>query len=200
MITVVEGPSAAGKSTHAGAFRPALVVGEHPGHATPDATASLEEQSAFWVRQNEARWARALRTQAAHGLAVCDTDPLKLHYAWTLARAGQSSAADAFAHQLRLTREAITRRRLGVADLVACVVPSEAALRERRAGDTTRRRRHFESHLRLAVPLAEWYAALEATDPGRVIRHWPERTHPLVRRAHYDVDLFDAWMARLPSL
>lgn len=79
-------------------------------------------------------------------------------------------------------------------------MPSEAALRERRAGDTTRRRRHFASHVRLAGPLAEWYAALEATDPGRVIRHWPEETHPPERRGRYDVDLFDAWMARLPRL
>jgi hypothetical protein len=200
VITVVEGPSAAGKSSHVSAFQRELVVSENPGHAKPDETASLEEESRFWVRQNEIRWDQALKREAVYELAVCDTDPLKLHYAWTLTRAGAASTADEFERQLRLTRDAITQRSLGIADLIACVVPSEAILRERRASDSTRRRRNFEMHVRLAGPLEEWYSALEATDPGRVIWDWPDKTCPPGRRSRYDVDLFDAWMARLPSI
>ncbi|MDT0345730.1 hypothetical protein [Streptomyces litchfieldiae] len=199
MIIVLEGPSAAGKSRHVRAFQPEKVVSEIPGHVKPDRAATVEEESRFWVARNEERWAQALDREARHAVAVCDTDPLKLHYAWTLVRAGVVPSAESFERQLHVTRAAIARRTLGIADQIACVVPSEAVLRERRAGDITRRRRNFETHLRLAGPIREWYSALGAVDPGRVIWDWPDGARPLSRRDRYDLDLFDAWMARLPS-
>lgn len=201
MIIVAEGPSAAGKSRYVSGFPPENVVSETPGHTKPDSAASPEEQGRFWVSNDEKRWAQALDREAAGAFAVCDTDPLKLHYAWTLARAGVVPTAESFEYQMRLTREAIARRGLGVADLIACVVPSEAVLRERRAGDATRRRGNFETNVALAGPLREWYGALAATDPGRVIWDWPDEAAREGRqRDRYDLDLFDAWMGRLPSV
>lgn len=200
MIFVAEGPSGAGKSHYVNALRTPRVVPELPGHVRPDSTASPEEVSRFWVRRNEERWAEALGDERAHGLAVCDSDPLKLHYAWTLARAGLDPTADAYASQLGCVRRSLAGRRLGIADLVACVVPPEPVLRAHRDGDPTRRRRNFETHVRLAGPLGEWYEALNAVDPGRVVRAWPAEPLPRAQRARYDLDLFDAWMDRLPAV
>lgn len=151
MIFAAEGPSAAGKSRYVRSLGLPGIVGELAGHLRPDDAASLEEQSRFWVRHNEDRWAQALGGEGEHGLAVCDTDPLKLHYAWTLARAGVDTTADAFSHQLTLVRDSLRRQALGIADLIACVVPPESVLRIRRLGDTTRARRNFETHVRLAT-------------------------------------------------
>ncbi|WP_030687317.1 hypothetical protein [Streptomyces sp. NRRL B-1347] len=200
MIFVAEGPSAAGKSRYVSSLRTPGVVEELPGYLQPDSTASLEEVSRFWVCRNEERWAEAVQSETMQGIAVCDTDPLKLHYAWTLARAGLVSAADTYSCQLRWVRDSLRRRALGIADLVACVVPSESTLRARRADDVARQRRNFEKHVRLALPLREWYGALNDVDPGRVVWEWPEELPPSEARARYDLDLFDAWMGRLPTL
>ncbi|MCX4400056.1 hypothetical protein OG887_43865 (plasmid) [Streptomyces sp. NBC_00053] len=200
MIFVAEGPSAAGKSRYVSSLQIPKAVCELAGHLRPDDAASPEETSAFWVRRNEERWAEAVHDEGAQGIAVCDTDPLKLHYAWTFARAGLDATADAFTFQLTLVRDSLQRKALGIADLVACVVPSESVLRTHRAGDTTRTRRNFETHVHLAAPLKEWYEALNDVDPGRVVWKWPEEPLPGKRRERYDLDLFDAWIDRLPTL
>ncbi|WP_326769810.1 hypothetical protein OG978_39375 [Streptomyces sp. NBC_01591] len=199
MIYVAEGPSAAGKSRYVSSLQLPKVVRELAGHLRPDDAASLEETSRFWVRRNEERWAEAVHDESAQGIAVCDTDPLKLHYAWTLARAGLDATADAFTCQLTLVRDSLQRKALGIADLVACAVPSELVLRTHRAGDVTRTRRNFEAHVRLAAPLKEWYEALNDVDPGRVVWKWPEEPLSGKGRKRYDLDLFDAWMDRLPA-
>ncbi|MEU9175187.1 hypothetical protein AB0D34_46880 [Streptomyces sp. NPDC048420] len=197
MILVVEGPSAAGKSTHCAQFASRQVVTELPG-GMPSADWSLDETSVFWTERNVTRWTHACELEAEHELAVCDTDPLKLHYSWCLARAGLASA-DAFESQLPLARNAIETRRLGLADLITCQIPSPDTLRRQKEHDTTRSRRNFDVNAHLAGPLREWYQALDDTDPGRVMWKWS--TEPsLIRRQRYDRDLFDAWMKRLPAL
>ncbi|MEU3837751.1 hypothetical protein [Streptomyces microflavus] len=200
MIIVAEGPTAVGKSHYVGKLPSAQLVGETPGHVRPHDAADSDEASRFWVRCNEERWAEALGREVDQGRAVCDTDPLKLHFAWTLARASLSPTADEFVRQLRTTRSAIGRKTLGIADLVACVILPEAVLRQQRMRDFSRRRRNFEVHVLLAEPLREWYAALDSVDPGRVVWQWPDDSFRDDRRERYDLDLFDTWMSRLPSL
>ncbi|WP_037799876.1 hypothetical protein [Streptomyces sp. NRRL F-5635] len=200
MIIVAEGPTAVGKSRYANTFPPAQLVNETPGHVRPPDDADTDEASRFWVRCNEERWAEVLDREDGQGRAVCDTDPLKLHFTWTLARAGVSPTTDEFVRQLRLTRSAIGRKALGVADLIACVILPEEVLREQRMRDISRRRRNFEVHVRLAEPLREWYSALDFVDPGRVIWEWPDVSRRGDRRERYDLDLFDTWMARLTPL
>ncbi|WEV29150.1 hypothetical protein OYE22_31170 [Streptomyces sp. 71268] len=200
MIIVAEGPTAVGKSHYVATFPSAQIVGEKPGHVRPPDVADIDGVSRFWTRRSEERWARALDRENDQGRAVCDTDPLKLHLSWTLARAGLSATADEFTRQLELTRSAITRKTLGVADLIACVTLPEDVLREQRKRDISRRRRNFEVHVRLAEPLREWYATLNSVDPGRVAWEWPDVSHWVGRRERYDLDLFDTWMAKLPPL
>ncbi|HEY2193448.1 MAG TPA: hypothetical protein VGH76_14320 [Actinomycetospora sp.] len=53
---------------------------------------------------------------------LCDSDPLKLHYSWCLARVGAASP-DRFEQQLERARAAFEGERLGLADLVLVSIP-----------------------------------------------------------------------------
>jgi hypothetical protein len=194
MIVVVEGPSAAGKSTWASRMAPTNVIAENAGLRPPDA--DHETIARFWADANEARWRAALRMEAATGTAVCDTDPLKLHYDFCLLRTGHVPMEQLLA-SVRASRDAIAARRIGIADLVLCDVPESGVLELRKETDTTRTRRSFELHRRLREPLVEWYDALRKLDPERVQWGFPDTLPTVQERPRYDLDLFDAWMATL---
>ena len=84
MIVAVTGPSAAGKSTWCRQHYRADVIEEHsPTGCVPLAT-DLASQAAFWCAVNVGRWDQAIRREQVSGLAVCDDDPMKLHYTWSL--------------------------------------------------------------------------------------------------------------------
>ena len=76
--------------------------------------------------------------------------------------------------ELDVTRRAFEVRALGLTDLVLIGTPPLERLLQQRAGDLTRRRRHFELHARLREPLVEWYQAVEDLDPGRVAWKLPD--------------------------
>ncbi|WP_257015987.1 hypothetical protein [Rhodococcus sp. ACS1] len=48
----------------------------------------------------------------ATGVAVCDSDPLKLHYSWCLAAVG-AEPVTRFEHELAAVRQMFAQRRLG---------------------------------------------------------------------------------------
>lgn len=115
MIIVVEGISAAGKTTwcrfHA---QQHLVAETFPA----DRKSQPERGSAtarYWTNWNAKRWNDALLTEARTGHAVCDTDPLKLHYLWCLFQVGVAEEAQ-WELQLHATRQAILERKLGFSD------------------------------------------------------------------------------------
>jgi hypothetical protein len=194
VIVVVEGPSGAGKTTWVRRVAPHAVVPEHgaldPPSGEDDAVART------WAARNAERWGAARRLEASAGVAVCDTDPLKLHYDFCLARLGEASM-DRVRAGARACRAAIVGQELGIADVVVCGDPGDEELAQRVAGDATRTRRRFELHRRLGPPLREWYAALQRLDPGRVIWGFPEELPVVSPRGRYDTGLFDAWMAEL---
>lgn len=196
MIVVVEGPSAAGKTTWCAAHGPDHVVAE-TGPIEPPGTASDDDLARFWGEIGCGRWAEALRVEAERGLAVCDTDPLKLHHDDGLARLGLVPW-DRFDAGVRWAAEAVAARRLGLADVVLVAVPDDGTLARRRDGDPTRTRRRFDLHRRLGPALRDWYATLDGLDPGRVGWEHPPELPPPVGRERYDADLFRAWMDRLP--
>lgn len=176
MIVVVEGPSAAGKTTWIRRHCvPDTVVAE-PGlediAAAPDRDRSPEAAAEYWVQRHAARWARARRVEQMSGIAVCDGDPVRLHYVWSLWRTGHAGTvqwtADVDAH-----RTAFADGRLGIADLILVTIPDAVTLERRRRHDHTRRRRHFDVHRQLGAPLTAWYRAVEALDPARVIWRLP---------------------------
>jgi hypothetical protein len=175
MIVVVEGPSAAGKTSWCRRHAPSF-VGEHAGGqklpTDPEALAR------HWVTVDSQRWAQALDLEAAAGIAVCDTDPVKLHYTWGLVRLGLAAPAQ-FERELAATRDAFAAGVLGFADVVLIGLPDDATLRRQRDGDPTRSRRNFDTHVRLRDPLADWYRALDGVDPGRVIWDLPPTGLPV---------------------
>jgi hypothetical protein len=172
VIVAVEGPSASGKTTWC-RRQPWPVVAEYtPTSSEPDGS-DESLQAAFWAGVNSARWHQAVELDADHEVVLCDGDPMKLHYSWSLARIG-AAPWSRFECELGYARDALVGGRLGMADLVLVSVPPADVLRARRAADMTRRRRSFDVHVELARPLREWYAAVEQADPGGVVWAWPD--------------------------
>ena len=166
MIVVVEGPSAAGKTTWTARHcDPAVVVAE---------TTAAEAAAEFWARRGSARWERAQRIEAAFGVAVCDSDPFKLHYAWTLWRTGHATRDD-WTCALEASRRAFDAGRLGLADLILVTIPDATTLSRRRDGDRRRRRRNFGLHVQLAGALAEHTASPRASQRRPATRCPPRR-------------------------
>lgn len=200
MIVAVEGPSAAGKTTWC-RQQPWPVVAEYaPTGAEPDGS-DEDRQGAYWVGVNLGRWQRALELEAEHGVALCDSDPVKLHYSWCLARIG-AAPWSRFEHELRATREVMVEGRLGFADVALVSIPSIHMLRTRKAADPARQRRSFELHVQLREPLREWYSAVERAEPGRVVWSWPATGVPTAlgeRPQRCEPALLDSIIDQLPQ-
>ena len=177
MIVAVEGPSAAGKTSWCQRHFGDDYVREYsPTGTEPDAN-DLDTQADYWTSVNSARWLEAARIEAEIGVAVCDSDPLKIHYSWCLARVG-AAPVQRWTRELRAVRRAFSAGRLGLADLVLITIPDLATLQAHRDEDGSRRRHSFELHARLREPLREWYQAVDRLDPGRVCWELPKTGLP----------------------
>lgn len=198
MIVVVEGPSAAGKSTWVARWDPSTMVPEH-GAITAPTGLDDTELARFWSDLNAGRWRSAVDTEHRSGLAICDTDPLKLHYDYCLARMGLCSW-QRFDAGVEFAEHALARHTLGIADVVLCALPDDATLERQRAADSGRRRGSFELHRQFGPLLRDWYGALDALDPGRVQWAFPETVPERPASERYDTDLFGTWMQSLPRL
>ena len=199
VIVAVEGPSAAGKTTWC-RKQPWPVVAEYlPTGGEPDGS-DPDCQAAYWVEVNSGRWQQAVELEAQSPVVLCDSDPFKLHYSWSLARLG-AAPWSRFEYELRSTREALTAGRLGFTDVVVVSIPPADVLRTREAADSTRQRRSFDLHVRLGAPLREWYTAIERAEPGRVAWSWPATGIPLAlseRPQRSDPTLLDHVVRYLP--
>ena len=203
MIIVVEGPSAAGKSTWIATHcRPATVISEAPAAPAPDAAVDPEGAAAHWAAISAARWRAASQAEQRTGLAVCDTDPLKLHYVWSLWRTGHASRRQWHA-ELTATRQLFAGQRLGIADLILIEIPDAAALAARRRADPARRRRNFDLHAQLSGPLRDWYHAVAQLDPSRVRWELPATGIPAAtsgpREDRTGTAVFDTLIRQLPA-
>jgi hypothetical protein len=169
VIVVVEGPSAAGKTTWCLSHAERFVAEYVPTGDEPKGT-HHETQADYWVSVNSRRWSQALELERRTGLAICDSDPLKLHYSWCLSMTG-AAPRSRWEFELDVTRRAFEVRALGLADLVLIGTPPLERLLQQRAGDLTRRRRHFELHARQRDE--PWFGPMSSTgdtksdSPGR---------------------------------
>lgn len=200
MIVVVEGISACGKTTWCARQGGQHVVAEHGRFENvPDRTADPIGAATFWAERNVDRWQAALAMEAQSAWAVCDSDPLKLHYIWTLWQIGEASEHD-WRVELDATRETIAQGRIGFADcyIVGRIDPQLA--RERAKADTTRRRGNFELHVRLQQALLSWYSAMAQVRPASVLFELPAAM-PAVesREGRYSLAAFDQMIALLPT-
>lgn len=208
MIIVLEGISAAGKTTFARQFGEAHHVPEFPDQGVaPGKDDPAEIHAAYWVEHNARRFEAALAVEREHGFAICDTEPFKSHFDWCMARAG-SKPFDIFDAAVPLAREAITAQRLGFGNryYVKRIVPEVA--RAQKEGDATRSRRNFEQHLALQPHLMDWFEALAKALPGRVEFAFPDKDAlltelknktPEVNPRRFDVSVFDALIEGLPE-
>jgi hypothetical protein len=201
MILVVEGISASGKTSWCNAHAPAHVVPEQGRIPdAPDPLMAPDAAAAFWVERNVERWQTALAVERRTGFAVCDTDPLKLHYIWTLHQIGAARACD-WRLERDATRAAIAERRIGFADAYFVQPMEPDVARAHKQADPTRSRGNFELHLRLQPALLAWYRALASVAPERVHFAWPKAlpTTQLGAPAmpRYDLARFDAMLAAL---
>jgi hypothetical protein len=190
MIIAVEGISAAGKTTWC-ARHPGRVVPELPALAPPAGDARTRAE--FWTNAHCQRWADAERIEASAGVAYCDTDPLKLHYAWCLWCVGRGTNAEWDA-AVNAHRIALRSRRLGFADAVVFLEPDISTVRAQKEADDSRRRGNFEFHLQLGKPLREWYEMLDELLPGRVLWHGEQLAaveEVATKQDRYDLALFD---------
>ncbi len=202
MIAVVEGISAAGKTTWCRKHAPECLVPETfpPDRHYQPSTGLPTAQ--YWTDWNAKRWKEALLVEEVGGIAVCDTDPLKLHYLWCLAQIGESPKHQ-WLLQLETTRAAFAARRLGFADLYLVKKIDAAVARLQSEGDTKRLRDKFDLHVRLQEPLIAWYQSLDRVFPGRVLWHLPDALPHRKDgdgRTRYDLQAFDNLIQSLPAL
>ncbi|WP_072806933.1 hypothetical protein [Rhodococcoides yunnanense] len=202
MIVAVEGPSAAGKTTWCRGNVPEFVPEYQPTGSEPDG-ADVDAQAAYWVAVNSGRWAETQRLEARAGVAICDSDPLKLHYSWCLARIGATPRVR-YERELSAVCTAFERGVLGFADVIFVSIPTPEVLRSQRDNDPMRRRRHFELHAALSGPLTEWYSAVDRVDPGRVRWGFPpdcgSGSFGPARTNRCDVDFLRTVHEELPAL
>ncbi len=208
MIVVLEGISAAGKTTFARRFGAGLWLPElEPLGPRPKDDAPLENHATFWANHNIRRFQLALAIEAKHGFVVCDTDPMKIHYAWCMEKAG-FNWPDKFAVARRFVRRAIVDRQIGFADryFVKRIDPDQA--RKQKEGDETRRRGNFDQHLALQPHLMRWFETLSDVLPGRVEFAFPDQEQllaeiqnktPEENPRRFDVSIFDSLVGQLPD-
>lgn len=164
-VVCLEGPSAVGKTTLG-----ARLARECGAAVVPELSAGPppppRESAAWFVERHAALWQRARAEAESAPFAVLDGDPFKgLWYNRVYAEEGWEGV-DTVAP---LYRAAVARGALAFPDLYVVLTATEAQLRRRRAGDTTRQRRGFEKHLRLLEPLRQYFSALRDAAPSRVL-------------------------------
>lgn len=171
MISVIEGPSAVGKTTLAQSLPPRQVVMEDwdalgfPRASWPDL--ETPEGQVFGVELCAHRWAVMRRVEEQFGAAYGDTDPLKLYYDFALALYGHKTLA-AFHAICERIAEAMREERLGFADRVLFLTASPMTLTARKQADPTRQRRNFALHLSISPGFARYYEILGSLRPGSV--------------------------------
>ncbi len=208
MIIVAEGISAAGKTTFARRFGDGRWLSEVEVKGRRlDSHAPLIDHARFWSDHNAFCFQLAMEIEAKHGFAICDTDPMKIHYSWCVERAG-FHWPDKFDIAVPFVREAIEKRRLCFADLYLVKQIAPEAARAQKEGDATQRRGNFDQHLALQPHLMDWFSALSETLPDQVRWGFPEPLAllaeikdkaPEASPRRFDVSVFDELVRRLPD-
>jgi hypothetical protein len=205
LIAVVEGLSAAGKTSWCKLNFPELTIWESPiPDDVPNRKSDPSRASKYWAVKNANWWAEAVLVEAEHGLAVCDTDPFKLHYAFSLWQVGSVAKRD-WEYEVEVHRELFASGQIGLADRYFVSIPDEETLESQMTGDSTRARRSFELHSKLGPSLEVWYEAIASLDSDRVAWDFPESINvdelraATPRQDRSDMRLFDQLIAALPT-
>ena len=117
-----------------------------PTSGTPERPPGSGRTGIAGVGRKQSPWRRDL------GVAVCDTDPLKLHFIWAMRQIGEVAESH-WTAQLKFTRQALYDRRLGFADRYLFKQISPDVAQAQRDHDASRSRPNFDLHLRLSSSL-----------------------------------------------
>jgi hypothetical protein len=159
VIVAVDGPAASGRTAWCRRLHPGFV---------PDESRDVE------------RWAAAVAHEQERGIAVCDTDPIRLHYQYGLFRLGAIDRL-AWRREAARVRQAVGREQLGFVDLVLVSQPEDECT---------------DLQGRLRPTLLQWYEALEELDPGHLRFGLPdELPQGQARRNRHSVELLDLLIA-----
>lgn len=202
MIVVVEGISAAGKTTWCRSHgAPYLIPETFPADRKAQPLTGIATAQ-YWTDWNAKRWSDALQREREKGCAICDTDPLKLHYSWCLCRVGELPKCQ-WELQLQATRRAFLEKRLGFADAYFVKVIDPLIAKQQCDGDTSRVRNRFDLHVRLQPFLIQWYARLDNAVGRRVWWTLPDDGLPtdaiLNNELRYDIGVFDRFVSSLEA-
>nr|WP_244658635.1 hypothetical protein [Ciceribacter thiooxidans] len=202
MIVVIEGISAAGKTTWCRSHGPSYLIPEtYPADRKAQPLTGVATAE-YWTDWNAKRWGDALQMEREKGCAICDTDPLKLHYSWCLCQLGELPERQ-WELQLQTTRRAFLEKRLGFADAYFVKVIDPLIAKQQREGDTSRVRDRFDLHVRLQPFLIQWYARLDQAVGRRVRWTLPDEGLPadaiLNNEFRYDIDVFDRFVSSLDA-
>ncbi|ATA99609.1 hypothetical protein [Sinorhizobium meliloti] len=200
MIIVVEGISAAGKTTWCKSHGQSNLIPEtFPADRKAQPLTGIETAQ-YWTDWNAKRWGDALQMEREKGRAICDTDPLKLHYSWCLCQIGALPKRQ-WELQLQATRTALQEKQLGFADAYFVKVIDYQTAKQQCEEDTCRVRDRFELHFRLQPFLVHWYELLEKALGGRVLLTLPDDGLPPdvipLNELRYDINVFDRFVSSL---
>ena len=164
-IICFEGASAVGKTTTANAFRSrvgASVVPEvHELYVRP-----ADETPEWYFERQAERWRMAQEQSGSRRLVVLDGDPFQpLWYNWAYNFDGWQGLD----FMERFYRPRVQNGTMRFPDLYVIFSTSESELRARREMDASRRRRGFETHLRMIEPQRRYFSAMRAIAPHRVL-------------------------------
>jgi hypothetical protein len=180
-------------------------IASPPSGASDHLPADPSAVAEYWASENARRWSTARDISDRYGWVVCDTDPFKLHWSWTLWVKGLSSL-EYWQRCREVTRQAFEDGRLGLPDLVFFADLDAQTLRRQKAADLTRTRRRHEMHVSIAPALKRWYSAMAKLDPTRVQFGLPpsngiEARHLRLgsRTGAPGAEVFDQFIAELDS-
>ena len=162
-IVCFEGASAVGKTTTAAALKTygAFVVPEV--NQLFDRTE--DEPDDWYFERQVQRWSIAREQSKFHSPVILDGDPFQpLWYNWAydFVRRQDLNFMERF-YQPRIRNKTI-----GFPDLYFILSADEAELRNRKAGDAGRKRRGFETHLKMIEPQRRYFQAMQTYSPQRV--------------------------------
>lgn len=163
-IICFEGASAVGKTTTANALQiscGAFIVPEVNSLFDRPKNAPVQW---YFERQVE-RWSIAKEQSRSHHLVILDGDPFQpLWYCWAYNFVGWPSLD--FMEQFYQPR--IQHETLGTPDLYFVFRASEAKLRKRKVNDLSRKRRGFETHLKMIEPQSRYFREMQVFSPNQV--------------------------------
>lgn len=166
-IICFEGASGVGKTTTANAFK--VICG---AFVVPEVNLLFtrprpEDEPADWYLERQVeRSAIAQKQNGSHHLVILDGDPFQpLWYNWAYNYVKWQDLN--FMEQFYKPR--VQNKTIWFPDLYVIFSTSEVELRRRRENDGARKRRGFETHLRMIEPQRRYFQAMHAFSPPRVL-------------------------------